>query len=144
MEFHFITVGRSNLATITDPSQKPRAICFKDKVNAAKYIDYLSTYRARFGNWPAVNLSEQFTRIEYKANFKKRTPDYVRKFIGLRTLKRDDLNGVSMSSGLCYFYCHSFDYDDDMSFLQLRGQEIDGVADEDMYKQWLECNLKNV
>ena len=143
MNFHFITVGRSNLATITDPKHKPRAICFADKVNATKYIDYLSIYRSKFGKWPTIDLSEPITKIEPNYNFKKRTPEYVRKFIKINTLERHELNGISLSSGLSYFYCHAFDYDDEMTLLTLRGQEIDSHVNEDMSKEWLECNLKS-
>jgi hypothetical protein len=142
MEFHFITVGRSSLATITDPTRKPRALCFRDRVDAVKYIDYLSTYRSKFGRWPSVDLSEPVTKIETLHSAKKRTPEYVRKFIKVNTLQQHELNGMSMSSGLSYFYCHSFDYADELTSLKLRGQEIDGAVDEEMYKNWLECNLK--
>ena len=142
MEFHFITVGRSNLATITDPTHKPRALCFSKKIQAVKYIDYLSIYRSKFGHWPSVDLSESHTRIEPTVGAKKRTPDYVRKFIKVSTLQQHELNGMSMSSGLSYFYCHNFEYADELTDLRLRGQEIDANIDDDMYKMWLECNLK--
>ena len=142
MEFHFITVGRSNLATITDPTHKPRALCFSKKIQAIKYIDYLSIYRSKFGHWPSVDLSESRTKIEPTVGAKKRTPDYVRKFIKVSTLQQHELNGMSMSSGLSYFYCHNFEYTDELTDLRLRGQEIDANIDDDMYKMWLECNLK--
>ena len=47
-----------------------------------------------------------------------------------------------MTSGLSYFYCHNFECDDDLLNLKLRGQEIDGMVDDEMYKESLECNLK--
>jgi len=143
MNFHFITVGRSNLSTITDPKHIPRAICFADKVNATKYIDYLSIYRSKFGKWPTINLSEPISKIEPEHKFKQRTPEYVRKFIKINTLQQHELNSISMSSGLSYFYCHMFDYDEEMTLLRIRGQEIDSHVDENMYKDWLESNLKN-
>jgi len=142
MEFHFVNVGRTNLATITDPKHIPRAICFRDRVNAVKYVDYLSTYRSKFGYWPSIDLSEPMTKIIPKEGAKKRTPEYVRKFIKINTLQQHELNGISMTSGLSYFYCHEFDCDDDLLNLKLCGQEIDGMVDDEMYKESLECNLK--
>ena len=142
MEFHFVNVGRANLATIIDPNRVPRAICFKDRVNAVKYVDYLSIHRSKFGYWPNVDLSEPVTKITPKQGAKKRTPDYVKRFIKINTLKEHELNGISMTSGLSYFYCHEFEYDDELLKLNLRGQEIDGMVDDNMYKESLECNLK--
>ena len=142
MEFHFVKVGRDSLATITDPARKPRALCFKDRVNASKYVDYLSTYRSKFGEWPVVDLSEPVTKINVKSKFKPRTVEYVRKFVTISTRQQHELNGISMTSGLSYFYCHEFDCDDELLNLKLRGQEIDGMVDDEMYKESLECNLK--
>lgn len=142
MEFHFVKLGRDNLATITDPLRKPRVLCFRERIQAVKYIDYISIYRSKFGHWPSVDLSESVTKIEPTIGAKKRTPDYVRKFIEVSTLQQHELNGMSMSSGLSYFYCHSFEYTDELTDLRLKGQEIDGNVDEEMYKDWLECNLK--
>lgn len=142
MEFHFVTVGRNSLATITDPSRKPRALCFREKIQAVKYIDYLSIYRSKFGHWPSVDLSEPVTKIEPTIGSKKRTPEYVRGFIKVSTLQQHELNGMSMASGLSYFYCHGFDYTDELTGLRLRGQEIDGSMDDSMYIDLLECSLK--
>ena len=144
MEFHFVKVGRDSLATITDPARKPRALCFKDRVNASKYVDYLSTYRSKFGEWPVVDLSEPLTKINVKSKFKPRTVEYVRKFVTISTCQQHELNGMSMTSGLSYFFCHNFECNDDLMNINLRGQEIDAIIDEEMYKNWLECSLKNV
>jgi hypothetical protein len=58
---------------------------------------------------------------------------------------RVELDEMSMVSGLSYFYCHDFKYDESKFMtINLRGQEIDGIADQAMYKDWLEYNIKNV
>ena len=71
MEFHFVNLGRTNLATITDPKHIPRAICFRDRINAVKYVDYISTYRCKFGYWPSIDLSEPMTQDYSKGRCKK-------------------------------------------------------------------------
>ena len=142
MEFHFVTVGRNNISTITDPSKTPRAICFKSRVHAVKYVDYLSNYRSKFGEWPKIDLSVPMIKIEMDADFKKRTPEYVRKFIRITTKDYDELETTAMRCGLSYFYCHEFDYNEDtLLTLKMRGQEMNADIDNDMYKTWLELNV---
>lgn len=145
MEFHFVKIQRGGYATITDPKQVPRVICFKTSECAHRYVGYLSQYRSKFGVWPTVDLGTPITKVKVDPNFKRRRPDEVMKYVHMEVRDRVELDEMSMVSGLSYFYCHDFKYDESKFMtINLRGQEIDGIADQAMYKDWLEYNIKNV
>ena len=144
MQFHFIRIQRGGYATVSDPNNVPRVLCFKTPVYANKYADYISKYRSKFGKWPTVNLGEPVTKVRIEQNFKRRKPEEVMKFIFMETKNLSDLDQMSMTSGISYFYCHGFEYDEEnLTSMSIRGQDIDGIIDDDMYKEWLEYNIKN-
>lgn len=144
MQFHFIRIQRGGYATVSDPNSTPRVLCFKTPVHANKYINYLSRYRSKFGKWPIINLGKPVTTVRIDQKFKHRDPEEVMKFILMETKALSDLDQMSMTSGISYFYCHDFEYDEaNLMSLSIRGQDIDGAIDETMYKEWLEYNIKN-
>lgn len=145
MSFYFVSITRGGLATISDPTEKPRILCFKTEDAANKYVHYLSGYRSKFGLWPSVNLGQRLNKVRVKSEFKSRTPEYVQKFINITSKEKYDLDAISMATGISYFYCHDFEYDEsNFMTINFRGQEIDGFVDQASYKDWLEYNLKNV
>lgn len=145
MEFHFVRIQRGGYSMITDPRQTPRIICFKTPECANKYVGYLTMYRSKFGLWPSINLGQPVTKVRVNPEFKKRTPDEVMKYVFTEVRDREDLDKMSRTTGLSFFYCHDFVYDENMFMtVNLRGQEIDGVADHSLYIDRLESNIKNV
>jgi hypothetical protein len=56
---------------------------------------------------------------------------------------REDLDVMTLATGIQYFYCHEFDYDSLLS-IRLTGQEIDGEADTLLYRENLDYSIKNM
>jgi hypothetical protein len=50
---------------------------------------------------------------------------------------------MSIMTGVNYFYCHEFDYEDLLS-MRMRGQDIDGYVDDFLYRENLDYSLKNL
>ena len=51
---------------------------------------------------------------------------------------------MSAGTGICYFYCHTFDYNDDLLRIKMSGQKIEGEVDDGYYKSRLDIRLKIV
>jgi hypothetical protein len=55
----------------------------------------------------------------------------------------DDLDNMSVMTGVNYFYCHLFEYEDLLS-MHMRGQDIDGYVDDFLYRENMDDSLKNM
>ena len=62
--------------------------------------------------------------------------------LSLTYKSRGDLDDMTLSSGIQYFYCHEFDFDSLLS-IRLSGQDIDGEADNVLYRENLDYSIKN-
>jgi len=144
MQFHFIGITRGGYTTITDPDGAPRVICFRERQTARKCINYISEYRSRYGVWPDMNLQEPIARISIDALTKKRTQEEIKKYIYLEEKVKSQLNEMSAGTGLCYFYCHDFNYNDELLRISMSGQKIEGEVDDRYYKSRLDTRLKGV
>ncbi len=68
--------------------------------------------------------------------------DYM-SLLALSYKNREDLDALTIMTGIQYFYCHGFEYEDLLS-IRMTGQDIDGVADEFMYRENMDISLKNM
>jgi len=143
-QFHFIGIIRGGYATITDPEGKPRIICFSKRETARKCISYISEYRSEYGVWPDTNLQVPVARINPDRLKKKRTPEEIEKYIYLEEKVHSQLNEMSAGTGICYFYCHNFEYNNDLLRISMSGQKIEGEVDDRYYKSRLDTRLKIV
>ena len=144
MKFYFIGILRGGYTTITDPEGKPRIICFSNKKISKECINYMSKYRSNYGVWPDMNLEHPVSRINPDKTAKKRTYQNIREYIFTEQLVKSQLDEMSTRSGVSYFYCHHFEYNDDLLRISLTGQKIDGEIDDNYYKSCLDTRLKNV
>jgi hypothetical protein len=144
MKFHFIGILKGGYTTITDPNGKPRIICFSKKSMAKECIDYMSKYRSSYGVWPDMNLENPVSRINPDKDVKKRTPENIRKYIFTEQKVKSQLDEMSTGTGVSYFYCHHFEYNDDLLRISISGQKIDGEIDDRYYKSRLDTRLKIV
>tara|TARA_X000000368_G_scaffold198479_1_gene156676 strand:- start:10180 stop:10614 length:435 start_codon:yes stop_codon:yes gene_type:complete len=144
MKFYFIGILKGGYTTITDPDGKPRIICFSKKSSAKECINYMSKYRSNYGVWPDMNLEKPVSRINPDKTVKKRTPENIREYIFTEQMVKSQLDEMSTRSGVSYFYCHGFDYNDDLLRISISGQKIDGEIDDKYYKSRLDTRLKNV
>lgn len=142
-DFYFVTLRTVGSATILDAKAKSRFICFKDNKIAHDYASYISEHRAEFGKWPCVNLSVPTIRVEKSHERFEHDVNMYKSLLDITYKTRQDLDDLSIMSGIEYFYCHSFEYDDLMSF-RMTGQEVDAVVDELMYRDMLDYSLKNM
>jgi len=143
MEFHFVSINSGASATILDSLEKPRFICFKERKYAMKYATYISEHKAKFGTWPEVNLSTPFVKVRLADKHIQTESSIFMDLLEITHRDQDDLDVMSITSGVNYFYCHRFDYQDLLS-LSMSGQEIDGFVNELMFIDNLEYNLKNM
>lgn len=143
MEFHFISISSGASATIIDGRNNPRFICFKDRVCAKKYAGYISEHKAKFGTWPEVNLSTPFVKVRPVYNHIPTDPLDFMNLLEITHRNQDDLDVMSITTGVNYFYCHDFAYEDLLS-LRIRGQDVDGFINDSMFIENLEYNLKNM
>ena len=144
MKFHFIGILKGGYTTIIDPDGTPRIICFSKKNTAKECIDYMTKYRSSYGVWPDMNLENPVSRINPDKNTKKRTPENIRKYIFTEQKVKSQLDEMSTGTGVSYFYCHYFEYNDDLLRISITGQKIDGEVDDKYYKSRLDTRLKNV
>ena len=75
---------------------------------------------------------------------KKRTPENIRKYIFTEQKVKSQLDEMSTGTGVSYFYCHYFEYNDDLLRISISGQKIDGEIDDRYYKSRLDTRLKIV
>jgi hypothetical protein len=142
-EFYFVTLKTVGSATILDMNEKSRFICFKDNKIAYDYASYISKHRAEYGKWPVVNLSVPMMRVEKSAERFKQDSDVYKSLLEITFKSRDDLDRLSIATGIEYFYCHRFEYEDVTSF-RMSGQDVDAEVDEMVYRERLDYSLKNM
>jgi hypothetical protein len=111
---------------------------------AKECIDYMSKYRSSYGVWPDMNLENPVSRINPDKDVKKRTPENIRKYIFTEQKVKSQLDEMSTGTGVSYFYCHHFEYNDDLLRISISGQKIDGEIDDRYYKSRLDTRLKIV
>lgn len=142
-DFYFVTLRAVGSATILDTAEKSRFICFKDNKIAYEYASYISKHRAEFGKWPIVNLATPMIRVEKSEDRFVEDSDMYKSLLDITYKSRDDLDQLSIATGIEYFYCHTFEYDDIMSF-RMSGQDVDAEIDEMIYRERLDYSLKNM
>ena len=143
MEFHFISISSGASATILDSNENPRFICFKDRKCAKTYASYISEHKAKFGKWPEVNLSKPVVKVRPSYNHIPTESSIFMNLLEITHKDQDDLDAMSITTGVNYFYCHDFMYEDLFS-LRIRGQEMDGFVNDLMFIENLEYNIKNM
>jgi len=143
MEFHFISISSGASATILDSKENPRFICFKERKCAKTYASYISEHKAKFGTWPEVNLSKPMVKVRPAYNHIPTESSIFMNLLEITHKDQDELDAMSITTGVNYFYCHDFVYEDLLS-LRIRGQEMDGFVNDFMFRENLEYNLKNM
>ena len=144
MKFYFVGIVKGGYTTLIDPDGKPRIVCFSKKNIAKECVNYMSEYRSSYGVWPDMNLEKPVSRINPDKNAKKRTPENIRKYIFTEQKVKSQLDEMSTGTGVSYFYCHYFEYNDDLLRISISGQKIDGEIDDGYYKSRLDTRLKIV
>ena len=131
--------------SIVDPQKKTRFVCFSDMKTADTFVNYVINFRSKHGHWPNMDMSNRVASIRSSVGVKKRTPDELRKYLSLETFDYENIEEMAKRTNVSFICVTNFAYIPDGNETQLvsfSGQEWDGEADEVMYRDLLEFNLK--
>lgn len=118
--YHFLRF-RSGYLTVTPPNSSPRYMCFKNRSDAKICKSYVAGFRAKYGQWPNMDMNSEYSQIKMSAK-KKRSPEQVEKFLDIETHEEIDM----FMEGI--LYCHSFGviHENSTRFMMtFSGQEVD-------------------
>ncbi len=131
--------------SIVDPSKKSRFVCFSDRKTADAFVDYVTHFRSKHGHWPNMDMSNRFARVRSKSGIKKRTPNELKNYLSLESFDYENIDDMTKRTNVSFICVTNFAYLPDSHETQLvsfSGQEWDGEADESLYRDLLEFNLK--
>jgi hypothetical protein len=130
--------------TMTDPKDKTRAMCFKNRETAQRYMEYLSRFRSRTGRWPNLNMRESVSFVKRPEKIRYRSPEDVLRFMEIVDYDRDRLDDIARHTNLSFVYIVDFENTDtdEKGNMIFKAQEIDSYVDINLYTQNLELNLK--
>lgn len=143
--FHFIRMKPTKgFITMTDPKDKTRAMCFKNRETAQRYMEYLSRFRSRTGRWPNLNMRESVSFVKRPEKIRYRSPEDVLRFMEIVDYDRDRLDDIARHTNLSFVYIVDFENTDtdEKGNMIFKAQEIDSYVDINLYTQNLELNLK--
>jgi hypothetical protein len=128
--------------TVTDRSNKPRLMCFKNTQCANKCKVQLATFRAKNGHWPDMDLSNPHSMVQSTVLKKLRDPRDILDFLEIDTVCVDDITKLAQNNNLSLLYCHSFDSNisNNMLSMEFSAQEIDIEVDNFAYIRELNYN----
>lgn len=134
MEYNFIRLKPNNTyVTITDPSSKPRLLCFNSKNATNKAITDLCNFRSKYGYWPNIDLSKESEKIVPKKSFKKRSALELLDFLEIYSLDEDGIDRLCVENCVDFMYCYNFEmsgFEKDYINLILSAQELDCCVDD--------------
>jgi len=147
MEFHFIGITPTkSVLSMIDGSGKSRYMIFRSSESANSAVDYISRFRAKYGQWPVFDMTNPRVRIQPELKIKRREPEYVKKFMHVYEHSREDIDLMALETGASFFWVNKFLWSsqekDALTAINFSGSDIDGFSDADMYKEKLEYNLK--
>lgn len=140
--YNFIRfIPTDTYASITDIHNKSRFICFKDTVDAETYIDYMAKFRAKYGYWLRMDLSDEKKEIKSLVGFKKRTDKFIKTHLEIEVIDDDELQLICSIHNISLLYCYNFevlseDHDNKYNLL-LSAQELDSNPNNYKYIRML-------
>jgi hypothetical protein len=144
--YHFIQMKPTKTyLSIVDPQNKARFVCFSDVKTADTFVNYVTNFRSKHGHWPNMDMSNRITSVRSDVGIKKRTPDELRKYLCLESFDYENIEEMAKRTNISFICVTNFAYIPDGNETQLvsfSGQEWDGEADEVLYRDLLEYNLK--
>jgi hypothetical protein len=144
--YHFIKMKPTKTyLSIVDPNKKSRFICFGDTKTADTFVNYVTHFRSKHGHWPNMDMSNRVATVMSKTGFKKRSPEELKKYLSLDSFDYENIEEMAKRTNISFICVTNFAYVPDGHETQLvsfSGQEWDGEADERLYRELLEFNLK--
>jgi hypothetical protein len=135
---------KDTYSNILDLNKKPRIITFQEKKDANKYIDYMAEFRAKYGYWQRIDLSEDKEEIRSTVFSKKRSQDMLRDYLEIETVDDDELQMIFSMHTISLLHCYKFQVEtvnSDKYNIYLSAQEIESVPNDDKYIKMLNRKL---
>ena len=144
MEFHFVKLNvNGTYLSLVDPASKPRFICFTEQEKARECINYVASFRSRYGVWPCFDMSKGQRKLE-SSSVKTRTPEQVKRYLDIETYDMNTIDRIARRTNSSFYCILHFETEDigNLESISMSGQEMDAVVDEYAYRDLLEYNLK--
>ena len=129
--------------SLVDPNGKSRFACFSEKDIGDNCVKYVSHFKCKYGVWPILDMSDNRRRVEPRLEGIVKTPKEIAKEFKLEKFDYDGIDKMSMRSNVS-FYC-ILDFSTSMfngeEMIAMSGQEMDGNADDYMYRKVLNDGL---
>ena len=145
MEFHFIKLNiNGTYLSLVDPSSKPRYICFAERDKAGDCIEYVSSFRSRYGVWPSFDMSNGERKLTSNTSTRLRTPDQVKRYLEIETYDFNTIDKIASRTNNSFYCVLRFDTEmvQNIESISMAGQEMDAIVDEVSYRDVLEFSLK--
>jgi hypothetical protein len=145
MEFHFVKLNvNGTYLSLVDPASKPRFICFSEKEKAYDCINYVASFRSRYGVWPCFDMSRGQRTLQSNTTVKLRTPEQVKRYLDLETYDFNTIDRIATRTNASFYCVLRFETEmiQNIESISMAGQEMDAVVDEDAYRDLLEFSLK--
>ena len=145
MEFHFVKLNvNGTYLSLVDPASKPRFICFSEKEKAYDCINYVASFRSRYGVWPCFDMSRGQRTLQSNTTVKLRTPEQVKRYLDLETYDFNTIDRIATRTNASFYCVLRFETEmiQNIESVSMAGQEMDAVVDEDAYRDLLEFSLK--
>ena len=130
---------------IVDPQKKSRFVCFSNVKTADTFVNYVTSFRSKHGYWPTMDMSKKIRTVKSLTGVKKRTPEELKNYLSYETFTFEQVDEMAKRTNISFLCVTNFAYipdGDDSQVVSFSGQEWDGEADEDAYRDLLEFNLK--
>ena len=126
------------------PASKPRFICFSEQEKARECINYVASFRSRYGVWPCFDMSKGQRKLESNTTVKLRTPEQVLRYLDLETYDFNTIDRIATRTNASFYCVLRFETEmiKNMESISMAGQEMDAIVDEASYRDLLEYNLK--
>ena len=145
-EYHLIQMRPTKTyLSLVDPNKKPRFVCFRDMRTANTFVDYVAHFRSKHGHWPDMDMSNRVSTVRSKVGFKARTPEELKKYLDLQSFDYENIDEMAKRTNVSFICITNFAFIPDgheQQVVSFSGQEWDGYADDDAYRDLLEFNLK--
>tara|TARA_R110000803_G_scaffold16170_1_gene44379 strand:+ start:493 stop:939 length:447 start_codon:yes stop_codon:yes gene_type:complete len=146
MEFHLIKLNVNGTYLSFQDTDKHRFLGFKDKVKAMDCVDYVSSYRSKYGIWPVFDRSKGVVKVERIMKKKTRPPERVKCYLDIVTNDLNTIEWQASRTNTSYFYVLDFEAkaNEVSENINMYGMEIDPdpFAGTFLYRDLLEFKFK--
>jgi hypothetical protein len=96
--------------------------------------------------WPSFDMASEKRRLELneEISFPYGSPSMIKRSLEIESFDFNTLDRISTRTNISFYCILTFDvtFGDDSESIALSGREMDGKADPDEYKEWMNVNLK--